>query len=190
MPTFIQAFVTPDSSTVRDRDGIGELRLTRQAAVSINLLPTTLVRNSIIDPVTGSVNIRLLESVGATHLLCHDLTLPKPCTTTDVLPLHIHTQLLFESSWRELQYAASDDGHVRGLLLSSGEHSYPHRTPDVRKFSIDASGEEIIVTFSDLSPLDCPSAGLVFDGIRGRVHWLEGGEPAGADREIITVDLA
>ena len=114
-----------------------------------------------------------------------DLTLPEPDTATDVLPMHIRTQLLFESCWSFELYTAFDDGHVRGLLLTGD------RTLDAtsaRKFSIDASGEECIATFCDPFPINCPVNCLAFDGFRGRIHWYQS-NVARTRHQIITADL-
>ncbi|KAF8135103.1 hypothetical protein EV363DRAFT_1447879 [Boletus edulis] len=77
----IQAFIVPDSAIPHD---VGELRLTHEVILDTYLHSSCLLRNSIVDPVTGLVNIRLLHVTAITpiakqsHLMCLDLALPKP----------------------------------------------------------------------------------------------------------------
>ncbi|KAF8554422.1 hypothetical protein OG21DRAFT_1095953 [Imleria badia] len=75
-------------------------------------------------------------------MTCLNLTLPQPVSTTDVLPISFRSQHLFESRWTSVVHTASDDGYVRGLLLTHLGHFC-----DIgeRKFSIDASVEECTV---------------------------------------------
>ncbi|KAF8554425.1 hypothetical protein OG21DRAFT_1095400 [Imleria badia] len=181
MHVLFRAFVVPDLAALLDRNGVGELRLTHEVAIPTALPSFTLLRNSIIDPVTGSVNIRFLQVTPNIQnygdhkdMWCLDLTLPKPVSATDVLPISIRSQHLFESRWTSVRCTASDDGYVRGLLLThQGPPPYDYIAD--RKFSIDASGEECTAAISDSSqcPVNLPRSQhiVTFDGRRGQIHY-------------------
>lgn len=192
MHALVQAFVVPESTKRLDRTPVSELRLTHEVAIPIALPSFSLLRNSKVHPLTGSVNIRLLLITpnfligGAqNHMSCLDLNLPKPVSTTEVLPISIRSQHLFESRWTLERYTASDDGYARGFLLvkpgSSGVSA--------RKFSIDASGEECTIAVSDPCPVEWPEdrGDIAFDGTRGRVHYFK---IVPHVNQIVTVDLA
>ncbi|KAF8554421.1 hypothetical protein OG21DRAFT_1497068 [Imleria badia] len=192
----VRAFVVPESAILPDRTEFGELRLTHKLEVAI---PTyypmfSLLRNSIVDPVTGSVNIKLLRVTpntqiggGQKDMSCLDLTLPGPISTNDVLLISIRSQHLLESACTSVWYTASDDGYIRGLLLTESGPSIFLDT-SVRKFSIDASKEECIMAVSDSCPHDWPEApgNVVFDGARGRIHYFQ----LGNEVKVVKVDLA
>ncbi|KAF8442307.1 hypothetical protein L210DRAFT_3204720 [Boletus edulis BED1] len=99
---------------------------------------------------------------------CLDLTLPKPVSSTDDLPISIHSQRLSEGIWAFDWYTADDDG--------------------VCKFTIDASREKCTMAFSDPCPLASPArwVGVIFDGTRGRMHCLR---DEGEVNEVVTIDL-
>ncbi|KAF8127711.1 hypothetical protein EV363DRAFT_1266801 [Boletus edulis] len=189
----IQAFVVPDSAIPHD---VGELRLTHEVILYTYLHSSGLLRNSIVDPVTGSVNIRLLHVTAITpiaeesQLMCLSLALPKPVSNTDVLPISIRSQHLFGSSWEFEHYTVSDDGYVRGLLLTEKGPPYLGFS-SVRKFTIDASREECAIAVSDPCPLDLPiqSEDIVLDGIRGRIHYIQDDHDVNVN-EVVTIDLA
>lgn len=60
MHALIQAFVVSESAIRLDRTAVGELRLTHEIAIPTGFPSFRLLRNSKVDPFTGSVNIRLL----------------------------------------------------------------------------------------------------------------------------------
>ncbi|KAN0092722.1 hypothetical protein V8E55_003506 [Tylopilus felleus] len=173
-PLLVQAFAVPGSAVLRDEREVGEFRLTHEIAMSRGSFG--LLRDSIVDPVTESVNIRLLHITTPGwpysqehHMLCLDLTLPKPTSTTDVLPIFIRSQHLFESWWTCELYTASDDGYVRGLLLTTPVHP-SLREVGARKFTIDASEEVCTVVVGDPCPdVDISNNRVAFDGARGRI---------------------
>ncbi|KAF8554424.1 hypothetical protein OG21DRAFT_1095706 [Imleria badia] len=191
----VQAFVVPKLAIPLDRTVVGELRLTHQVAIPTDFPTFSLLRNSTVDPVTGSVNIRLLHItttiqnvVGHRNMLCLDLTLPKPVSTTDVLEISVRSQHLFESGSTFVRYTASGDGYARGLLVTNqGPPSF--RDTSARKFSIDASGEECTIAISDSCPIDLPgiSDDVAFDGATGRVHYFQ---VANYVNQVVTVALA
>ncbi|KAF8554427.1 hypothetical protein OG21DRAFT_1497072 [Imleria badia] len=188
MHALIRAFVVPDSVALLDRTGVGELRLTHEVTIPTALPSFSLLRNSVVDPVTGSVNIRLLLITPSIHedhkdMSCLDLALPTPVSTTNVLPISIRSQHLFESRWTSVRYTASDDGYVRGMLLTN---SGPPHFRATSKFTIDASGEEFIVAVSDSCPVGWDLDDVAFDGTRGRIHSFRSPDV----NQVVTVDLA
>ncbi|KAG6373492.1 hypothetical protein JVT61DRAFT_6648 [Boletus reticuloceps] len=192
----IRAFIVPDSALPHN---IGELRLTHEVIIHepSYLYRSSLLRNSIVNPVTGSVNIRLLNvtipRVGheQKHMSCLDLTLLKPVSNTNVLPISVHTQHLFESTWTYERHLISDDGYGLGLLLTE---TWP-RFVDVnsaRKFTIDASKEECSIAVGDACPIYLPvemDFHVAFDGTRGRLHYFQWSGNDDVNR-VVTVDLA
>ncbi|KAF8439965.1 hypothetical protein L210DRAFT_3645904 [Boletus edulis BED1] len=107
------------------------MRTSPDPSVSIHtpLRSFGLLHNSLADPVTGSVNIRLLH-VAATQTLeeqcnmtCLDFDLPKPVPNTDILPISIRSQQLLESNWDVERYTVPDEGYAGGLLLTEQEPS-------------------------------------------------------------------
>ncbi|KAF8135104.1 hypothetical protein EV363DRAFT_1582298 [Boletus edulis] len=177
----IQAFIVPDLPILHDRNQIGELRLTHEVTIHTSgyLCLFSLLRNSIVSPATGSVNIRLFYITGtlniSTHnqISCLDLTLPKPVSNTDILPISYRSQHLFESTCTFERHTVSDDGYVRGLIFT--EAKSPDLGPNsVQKFTIDASGEECTMTISDPCPIHLSTRmGITFDGARGRMHYFK-----------------
>lgn len=177
--SLIQAFAGPDSAKHHNRTEVGELYLTHHVVLRTPPQSFGLLRDSIVDPVTGSVNIRLLHITWgaaqtnfsrAYYMSCLDLTLPDPGSTTNILPISVHSQKLLESISSLEPYTACGDGYVRGLLLINSES--PQRdVGHVRKFTIDASGEECIMKCSDPYPLYLRTNDIIFDGMRGFIHY-------------------
>ncbi|KAF8442312.1 hypothetical protein L210DRAFT_3204892 [Boletus edulis BED1] len=193
MIVLIRAFVIPDSALPHN---IGELRLTHEAIVraSSYLCRSSLLRNSIVNPATGSVNIRLLNvTIPRTnreqkHMSCLDLTLPKPVSNTDdVLPISVHTQHLFGSTWTYEHHSISD-GYGLGLLLTETRPSFV-QINSARKFTIDASKEECTLAVGDPCPIPVEYFHVAFDGTRGRLHYLQWDKNDDVNR-VVTVDLA
>ena len=99
MPVLVQAFAVPDAVIPRGMNEVGELHLTHQTVTYIIPDSLRLLRDSVADPVTGSLNIRLLRITSFEHgfgrrkrrMSCLDLTLPKSTSTTDVLPISIRS---------------------------------------------------------------------------------------------------
>ena len=160
MHLLLQAFVVPDVAILLDKTGVSELRLTH-VVIPTAFRSLNLLRNSKVDPVTGSVNIKLLyitpnfligRAQQHMHMSCLDLTLPQPASTLDVLPISIRSQHLFDSWWTTVRYTTSDNGYVRELLLTNlAPYSF---VIDVRKSSIDASGEECAIVITNSWPVD------------------------------------
>ncbi|KAF8442254.1 hypothetical protein L210DRAFT_3759737 [Boletus edulis BED1] len=195
----IQAFIIPDLPILHDRNQIGELCLTHEVTIHTSgyLRLSSLLRNSIVSPATGSVNIRLFYVTGtlniSTHnqISCLDLTLPKPVSNADILPISVRSQHLFELTWTFERHTVSDDGYVRGLVFT--EAKSPDLGPNsVQKFTIDASGEECTMTISDPGLIHLPTGieadyDIAFDGTRGRIHYFKEENNL---NQVVTVNLA
>lgn len=195
VPVFIQAFI-PDSATPRDSNGIGTLRLTHEVTIRIAPHSFSLLRNSVVDPISGSVTIKLLHispsiqtGIEPKHMSCLNLTLPKPPSTADILPISVRSQRLFEYVWSAARYTASDDGYVRGLLLMCSP-APQRRAVSACKFTIDARAEECTMTCGDPCPINLPGHDVVFDGVRGRIHCCQHENVSDPYLHVVTVDLA
>lgn len=179
--TLIQAFVAPDPSLHLSEDGISQLRLIHEVLAGYPHGPIRCLRDAIIDPETGEVNIRFLSSNvhrGQTRFLCVDITVPAGnSASTGVLPMFVTAQefLVLSGERRHMFCDTSSDGHGRGIVTLSVS-SQPQDGPDpvtLYKFSIDG-GEDCTATVSEpseLSPQD-PfryAERYIFDGVRGRV---------------------
>ncbi|KAF8132383.1 hypothetical protein EV363DRAFT_1163985, partial [Boletus edulis] len=109
----------------------------------------SLLRNSDIDPVTGSTRVRLLHASplhsNDLQFSCADLTLPAH-STENTLTISIDTHVVFSKS------LGSDPEAVR-----------------IRKFCVDATAERCAGTVSDPSPLWplAPDVGLTYSMVRG-----------------------
>lgn len=173
VPVLVQAFVVPDSASPLEKHEIGAL---------------------VVDPVAGLVNIRLLQitftlQTGHMQMSCLDLTLPQPSSTTDVLPVLTRSQNLLESEYSSELHSVSDNGHVRGLLLadSGPPDLYVNR---MRKFTIDASGEECTITVSDPFPFNFFGEldQVVFDDVGGQFCYIQ--RATSDENRVVVVDVA
>lgn len=150
--TLLQAFVI-DESTVRNDKGV--LRLSHEDVLDQNF-GTPLLRNPVVDPITGSTSLRLLERLTITHnqihVVCSDLTLPKP-SGDGVLPITISmcekrgkSRNPHECSRRFFTYYLdlSDTGHLRGFCRKQCRQGHPNVFPIV-KFVLDVTQDECTV---------------------------------------------
>ncbi|KAF8548843.1 hypothetical protein OG21DRAFT_668791 [Imleria badia] len=169
----VQAYVIPDDET-------HDLRLSHETSpdvggTSLWIPPACfLLRNSVIDPITGSTRLRILHmwrSYPNQEFLCTDITLPAD-STADVLPISIHTHAVFTIDdaygFNMKFFQSSADGYARGLCALSIASAKPR----VRKFTIDGTGETCVGVVGDVFPLSTDvtyrSTGS-FDGTRGRI---------------------
>ncbi|KAF8127139.1 hypothetical protein EV363DRAFT_1172836 [Boletus edulis] len=169
--THIQAFALP---TRLSKSGVNKLRLTHEILTLRIPPPTRVLRDSVIDPVTGNVHIRFLgmlqfDLTSMAQYSCIDTILPPVVPNLvhqPILPIDVHDQPLFcaRGRLRRLELQSSKQGHVRGLLMA--RHLY--------RFSIDASKENCIAVLSEpeIRSADDPletTQYLGFDGVRGRI---------------------
>ena len=170
---FAQAYIIPDDNETR------ELRLSHETIAPIQILThESLLQNSIIDPTTGSIRLRILHKLrfGKQECLYTDIILPTS-RAGEVLPMLIDTHVAFaldgpiECTGTDF-VESSTDGFARGMCIMAIGSSKDKL--QVRRFSIDATGERCVAVFGDISTLPLP-AGLErlsmvsFYGVRGRV---------------------
>ncbi|KAF8553890.1 hypothetical protein OG21DRAFT_1497385 [Imleria badia] len=87
----IQAFTVPTDPRLVD-NGIGVLRLSHEGVAPGRPDRLKIIRNSIVDAVSGATSIRLLNQFFEGNNLCIsciDLTLPNHSSTNTVLPINI-----------------------------------------------------------------------------------------------------
>ena len=185
----VQAYIVPSEKELH----LSQLRPSHQAIITYNrpvLYNTScvhhkpwrcgwsLLRDSVVDPITGSTHLRLLhtyphDSDAEQRFDCVDFTLPANSTEV-ILPMSIETHLLFDipDFYPYLGgqlVEASPEGFAQGLCIISPEDTESH----IRKFSIDATGERCVGVVGS-SHLPWPHANLhdssqLFDYTRGRM---------------------
>ena len=203
----VQAFTVPDDAHPVE-NGSHVLRLSHEGEFRTYKAPVAIIRNSVIDPITGSVNVRFLEKgyhrgIGT---ICMDFTLQKP-PAAEVLPITIENHDVARTGDDpsplydldrpcNIYYGLSDDGYARGLLAL--EHCHRKRSCIV-KFTVDATQDRCAVTLGQIMPtewcqvvcpLDCMYDAYLnlpyatFDGVRGRLFY-----PSRFDRHVKVIDL-
>ena len=142
----IQAYTIPDDNQPH------ELRLSHETVSCDSLSSWFLLRNSVVDPATGSTSLRFLNRRFVQQFLCTDFALPAN-SSGDILPISIDTHAVLAMD--SVQFGmhskfiqASPDGFARGFcevdFMSTGSR--------VRKFTIDATGERCVGVVGDLCP--------------------------------------
>ena len=204
--TLLQAFILPDPHLVHNGKGI--LRLSHEAVMPGRLQIFDLVRNSIMDAVSGTTNIRLLHQFFDGDNLtfsCIDLTLPNRSVMDAVVPMNIdiHEFAHVNRRWfslytdRTCYIEFSDDGHVRGFW----RFFVPHVTSGsmrsscpVMRFTIDASQDRCVAVLGRIMApqwkqvADPPQArNIMFDGVRGMLCYDKRWYTRGVDDDEPTV---
>ena len=183
--TFIQAFTAPTDSRLV-RNGAGVLRLSHEGVIPGNFSNVNLIRNSIVDPISGTTSIRLLHQVCMDHNLdvsCIDVTLHRLSSTDGVLPMTIdlhdiaHLKDVCNGSGAECYVGSSDDGRARGFWRFEVPYLTPNPIRPVMRFTIDASQDRCVTVLGKiLNPqwkqIGDPRCGtnILFDGVRGRFY--------------------
>ena len=194
----VQAFTVPDNQRPTE-NGKGHLRLTHEGTLYEEQI-FAVIRNSVIDPITGAINVKLLARrlPPDSHLdfrpICIDLTLEK--STNDVSPITINQHYALvkgkvPTGFCHEFYDISDDGYARGFL--AWDHS-DGCTPSLRsgslsvvKFTIDATQDRCVAVLTGrfrvsdvelkntiVSPLHwTDKVGALFDGVRGRLSYVK-----------------
>ncbi|KAF8554060.1 hypothetical protein OG21DRAFT_1509378 [Imleria badia] len=189
----VQAFTVPDSQHPVE-SGKGLLRLSHEGVYSTRKWPFAVIRNSVVDPTTGAIRVRLLEHDKYDGFIstCATLTLDTPGSLDDVSPLFIDEHhilargnvpfkddLYYDD---DAYYDVSDDGYARGLFTRDPD---PDRAAfGVMKFTIDATQDRCVAVLSGFSrarewvdivagfdryswnPYVC------LDGVRGRLSYI------------------
>ena len=203
--TLIQAFTVPiDSRPVRN--GAGVLRLSHEGVTPGILWSSDLIRNSIVDAISGATTIRLLHRLckdHSLHLFCTDLTLHtgRHSSTDTILPMIIdrhdiaHVNHVYNDPG-DCYVESSDDGHARGFWRFFMPHDAPNRIHPVIRFTIDASQDRCVAVLGQtLRPQwrqigDLPwGRRILFDGVRGRLysHLGRGGEASDEAGRIVNI---
>ena len=163
----MRAFTVPGDPPLGENKG-GVLRLSHEG-ISSYWPPCMVIRNSIVDPVTGSIGVRFLDRslVCGSHIRddclhpeCIDVTLHKP-SPVDVSPITVrrHTVItrvnepLCRYFWcRSIFWDSLADGYVRGLFTHRCDHETDRNTAICKKrsaivkFTIDATQDYCVAT--------------------------------------------
>jgi hypothetical protein len=202
--TLMQAFTVPDDQPLaNNRNGI--LRLSHEGILFLRT-PHTVIRNSIVDPIAGSISTRFLCQWLSYHRTsdglqpkCVDVTLHKP-SPVDVSPITVYLHAVLTNENKPLPgfgfgYDTFDflgDGYASGLFTKhyhypEGADGYTANRHAIVKFTIDATQDRCVVTLGQLSPLPvelkhfhCMNprdhGWMRLDGIRGRLCYIRFGE--------------
>ncbi|KAG6379434.1 hypothetical protein JVT61DRAFT_11904 [Boletus reticuloceps] len=185
--TLFQAFTIPTDS-LQVSNGTCVLRLTHEGAVPLDFQDLDLIRNSIVNSLTGVTSIRILHQHfegDSLHFSYIDLTLPNHTSTDAVLPITIdshditvvnHVPLNLAPE-KEYHIVSSDDGYVRGLWIFGvpGNGSLNSLADAlIMRFTIDSSRDKCVVVLGQISvplweQLERPTLiqHLLFDLARG-----------------------
>ena len=206
----VQAFVVPGDQR-HVENGKGELRLSHEGILSSDKDSFVVIRNSVVNPITGDISVKILERYTHSHAFqpsCIDLTLHKPAQN-DVSPITIsqHPVLIQgDAPTRDdpgilgrcpnfYNFDVSDDGYARGWFSQSHRCS-PNKTPDAVKFTIDATQDHCVAVLNQLSSAEWGTimnpalhggVSVVLDSVRGRLSYVENKHWGG--RAIVVVDL-
>ena len=192
----VQAFTVPDDYRPVD-NGKGELRLSHEGILSGGKEVFNVIRNSVVDPTTGDISVKILERYVHAHDFphtCIDLTLHKP-SQDDVSPITIdrHSVLIEGDaptpgdSWklcRDCYDIDISDGYARGWFTQ--DHSCPPvESFDAVKFTIDATQDRCVAVLSKFSGLEWNTivlpilrsspekANVVLDSVRGKLSYVD-----------------
>ena len=204
----VQAFTTPDDQCPA-ANGKNVLGLSHEGIFeSRGRGPSGVLQNSIVDPITGSINMRLLEqsSMVGYDLTCVDLTLHKP-TPYQVSPITIERHAVIKSgnitpasnylNHRFRFLDVSDNGYARGFCVCE---YFDTRPASIKKFTIDATKDNCVAVLSEYSSVTWfdifrPVKGQLgsmmvgsWDGVRGRLPYVCRGEES-KDGHVVIVNL-
>ena len=208
----VQAFVVPDDQR-HVENGKGELRLSHEGMFSSDKDSFVVVRNSVVDPITGAISVRILERYINSDVFpptCIDLTLHKP-SPNDVSPITIDRHcVLIKGDVPTLNrdepvihgichdfydFDTSDGGHTRGWFQRTHRCS-PTGSLDAVKFTIDATQDRCVAVLSKFSsaewdtiafPILHEKADVVLDAVRGKLSYVD--KKNSDDQVIVVVDL-
>jgi hypothetical protein len=171
--TIIQAFTVPDDDQPLADNRYGILRLSHEG-ILFQEDPDIVIRNSIVDPITGSIGVRFLSQwhelhSDGLHPKCVDVTLHKP-SSVNVSPITVrwHAVLTSENGpplhldldFHHHFFDALGDGYARGLFTEYCHYAAdpdtdcnPRNRSAVVKFTIDATRERCVATLGPFVPL-------------------------------------
>jgi hypothetical protein len=192
LSTFIQVFTVP-AHPCPVHNGTGVLQLSHEGVMPGDPRDFDLIRNSIVDAVSGVTSIRLLRQfLNGDNLdfSCIDLTLHRQSSTDTVLPMTVdlhdiahanHGEFggLAEPSHRYVE--SSDDGHARGFWRFFAPYDATGNLRlynPIMRFTIDASRDRCVAVLGQIQipqwrQIDDPrwTACILFDGVRGRLYY-------------------
>ena len=131
----VQAYVLPDGKELQ------ELCPSHQVITEISFEQLFLLRDSVIDPITGSTHLRLLCTYP--RLECTDIMLPAN-STENILSMSIKTHLVIDipnfHHYPDGEVVAASEGLARGVCIieAGGEGRL------ICKFSIDETSEQCV----------------------------------------------
>lgn len=192
-PYIIQAFTVPDDWHPVE-NGMGVLHLSHEGAFSSRRTVFAIIRNSVVDPMTGVISIKLLERhwrYDDFPSTCINLTLQP--SSVDVSPILVDQHPIVVEGGNphsdrlrfcSIHYDICDDGYARGSLAPSCCCGSPDSRFGVMKFSIDATQDRCVAVLGGLSCADechdiLPSVchtsfdDMVVDCVRGRLSFIE-----------------
>ena len=191
LSTVIQAYTVPAGPRPA-HNGTGVLRLSHEGSIPGFLRNLDLIRNSIVDAVSGATNIRVLHQYfegDYLHFCCIDLTLSRHLPTDIVLPItiNLHDFAYIYHDWfgvyrnHKCYVESSDDGHARGFWRFFVPRDAPmnlHPNRAMVRFTIDASRDKCVAVLGRIRhpqwrQVDEPrrSSDVLFDGVRGRLYY-------------------
>ena len=159
----VQAFTVPDDPRPA-KNGKGVLRLSHEGIFSSDYTVIAVIRNSVVDPITGTTNVKLLERHWNSHdfqPICIDLTLDKP-SPDGVSPITIDRHYVSieggvsnrdRLGFCQEYYDISDDGYARGLFTRDPT-CIATEGCGVVKFTIDATQDPCVAVLSPFSGVD------------------------------------
>jgi len=205
----VQAFTVLDDQR-HVENGKGELRLSHEGIFSSDADSFIVIRNSVVDPITGDIGVKILERHTGCRVFpptCLGLTLHKP-SPDDVLPITFdrHPVLIKRDAthddpgilgnWHGFDgFDTSDDGYARGWF------KYTHRRSkteclNAAKFTIDATQDRCVAVLSQFSsaewdaimyPILHGKDNVVLDSVRGRLSYVDNKDSGG--QAIVVLDL-
>lgn len=172
---FIQAYVIPDDNESR------ELCLSHEAIAPLpKSAEWSILRNSTIDPNTGTTRLRLLHMVGSgdtTAFVCTDVILPAK-SPGEILPMTVHAHVVLSVDdpirHKGLNYILSSaDGCARGLWVVGRPYDHSN-VRKIRRFTIWTSKDLGCASFvGDASSISLPDGfdewEMSFNGAKGRL---------------------
>jgi hypothetical protein len=191
--TVVQAFTVPDDQRPVEH-GKGQLRLSHEGIFSSDDTVFAVIRNSVVDPITGAISVKLLERHTRSDGLratCINLTLDTP-SPDDVSPITINRhRVLIKGAVSTNDHFGfcdeycdiSDDGYARGLFTPD-RYCSP-KSCGVVKFTIDATQDRCVAVLSQFSGVEWnaivpPLANssrenfrVLLDGVRGKLSYVD-----------------
>ncbi|KAN0094636.1 hypothetical protein V8E55_002923 [Tylopilus felleus] len=188
----IQAFtVSDDQPLAEERNSF--LRLSHEGILSQGL-PYIVIRDAVVDPITGSINVRFLDHLcGFYHPMCIDVTLHTP-SSANVSSMTICSHAVISNKRlrhysTEYHFFRYGGGHARGLFTERYRYKASGDTPRnesaIVRYTIDATQNHCTFTLGEPFPLpekwkhfnrmdssECDPYLLNYDCLGGRLFYV------------------